>query len=129
MASSLKKPVGEKKPSTGNYCPANAAVWLSWLSKSGAGGATKTSDFVRLLAKAKARSYPRLFRRPAQLAWTSRWLGLLSVATHRAFARTLLELPVDEAGADGADPFLEDVLHESRLVEAPLPSRLPLHAG
>ena len=27
------------------------------------------------------------------------------------------------------DPFLEDVLHETRLVEPPLPSRLPAHLG
>ena len=86
-------------------------------------------DFVRLLAKSKARSYPRLLRKSAQLAWSSRWMGLLSVAAQRALARTLLELPVDEVGVDGEDPFLEDVLHETRLVEPPLPSRLPAHLG
>ena len=82
---------------------------------------------MRLLAKSKARSYPRLLRKSAQLAWSSRWLSLLSVAAHRALARTLLELPVDEVGADGDDPFLEDVLHEARLADPPVPSRLPGH--
>lgn len=38
-------------------------------------------------------------------------------------------LPVDEVGADGEEPFLEDVLHESRLAEPPLPSRLPPQHG
>jgi hypothetical protein len=82
-------------------------------------------EFVRLLAKSKARSYPRLLRRSAQLAWTSRWTGALAVAAQRALASTLLELPVDEAGCDGDAPCLEDVLHAGRLAEPPLPSRLP----
>ena len=85
--------------------------------------------FVRLLARTKAWSYPRIMRRSAQLAWSSRWLGLVSVAAQRALARTLLELPVDEVGADGEDPFLEDVLHEARLSEPPTLSRLLAHVG
>ena len=47
------------------------------------------------------------------------------MAAQRAFAATLLELPVDEAVIDGEEPFLEDVLHAARLTEAPAPSRLP----
>ena len=82
-------------------------------------------EFVRLLAKSKARAYPRLLRKSAQLAWSSRWLGLLAVAAHRAFASTLLELPVDEVGCDGETPCLEDVLHHDRLSLPPLPSRMP----
>ncbi len=78
-----------------------------------------------MLAKSKARSCPRLLRKSAQLAYTNRWMGMLAVAAQRAFAATLLELPVDEAAMEGEDPFLEDVLHEARMVEAPLPSRLP----
>ena len=81
--------------------------------------------FVRLLAKAKARSRPAVIRRSVEIAYANRWTGLLSVAAQRAFAATLLELPVDEAGVAGDDPLLEDVLHQSRLVEAPVPSRLP----
>ena len=82
-------------------------------------------DFIWLLARSKARRYPRLLRKSAQLAWTSRWTGLLAVAAQRALANTLLELPVDEVGCDGDVPCLEDVLHAGRLVEPPMPSRLP----
>ena len=57
-------------------------------------------------------------------AYSHRWTGLLAVAAQRALATTLLELPVDEVGADGELPLLEDVLHEGRLLEAPIPSQL-----
>ena len=58
------------------------------------------------------------------MAFTSRWLGLLSVAAHRALAATLLEVQVEESAADGESPLLEDVLHEARGAEPPVPSRL-----
>jgi hypothetical protein len=81
--------------------------------------------FVRLLAKAKARTVPQLLRSAAQAAFFHRWTGILAVAAQRALAATLLELPVDDAeGVDGEQPVLEDVLGDARLVEAPLPSRL-----
>ena len=86
-------------------------------------------DFLRQLAKAKSRRSPRLLRKSAQAAWTSRWLGLLSVAAHRAFATTLLDLPVSEAGCDGGEPWLEEVLHENRLSVPPTPSRMPAHGA
>ena len=57
------------------------------------------------------------------MAYSHRWMGLLAVAAQCALATTL-ELPVDEVGADGELPLLEDVLHEGRLLEAPTPSRL-----
>ena len=82
-------------------------------------------DFVRLLAKAKARTVPQLLRSAAQAAFIHRWTGILAVAAQRALAATLLELPVDDAeGVDGEQPVLEDVLGDARLVEAPVPSRL-----
>ena len=83
-------------------------------------------SFITQLARAKARTYPRLLQASAQMAFTSRWVGLLAVAAHRALAATLLELPVEESAADGEVPLLEDVLHSARLAEAPVPSRLPL---
>ena len=82
-------------------------------------------DFVRLLAKSKARAYPPILRKSAQLAWANRWTGLLAVAAHRAFACSLLELPIDEACCDGEAPPFEDVLHEARLSVPPAPSRMP----
>ena len=81
--------------------------------------------FVRLLAKAKARTVPQLVRSAARAAYFHRWTGILAVAAQRAFAATLLELPVDDAeGVDGDVPVLEEVLGDARLLEAPLPSRL-----
>ena len=38
---------------------------------------------------------------------------------------TLLELPVDEAAADGEGASIDEVLREARLCEPPVPSRLP----
>ena len=82
-------------------------------------------SFVRLLAKAKARTVPLLVRPAAKAAFFHRWTGILAVAAQRAFAATLLELPVDDAGGvDGDEPVLEAVLGDARLIEAPLPSRL-----
>ena len=78
--------------------------------------------FIRLLAKAKARTVPALVRAAAKAAFLHRWTGILAVA---ALAATLLELPVDDAEAvDGDMRVLEEVLGDARLVEAPLPSRL-----
>ncbi len=85
----------------------------------------EAATFVRLLARAKARAHPRILRRSVQLAYMQRWTGLLAIAAHRAFANTLLELPVDESAVDGEEVWLEDVLREARLSEAPTPSRLP----
>ncbi len=82
-------------------------------------------DFVRLLAKAKARTVPELLRPAAKAAFLHRWTGILAVAAQRSLAATLLELPVDDAeGVDGDLPPLEDVLGDARLLEAPAPSRL-----
>ena len=47
------------------------------------------------------------------------------MAAYRALAAMLLELPVDEAAADGDSASIDEVLRESRLCEPPLPSRLP----
>ena len=82
-------------------------------------------SFVRLLAKAKARTVPLLVRPAAKAAFFHWWTGILAIAAQRAFAATLLELPVDDAGGvDGDEPVLEAVLGDARLIEAPLPSRL-----
>ena len=86
----------------------------------------EAATFVRLLAKAKARAFPPVLRRSVQMAYTCRWTGLLAVAAHRAYARTLLDLPVDEANCDGEEAPLEDVLREARFFEPPEPSRLPV---
>ena len=85
----------------------------------------EATAFVRLLAKAKARTVPHLLRPAARAAFFHRWTGMLAVAAQRALAGTLLELPVDDAeGVDGDQPELEEVLVAARLLEAPVPSRV-----
>ena len=51
-------------------------------------------DFVRRLARAKARSQPEWLRASAAQAYVHRWSGMLAVAAQRAFAASLLELPL-----------------------------------
>ena len=82
--------------------------------------ADEACDFVRLLARARAKAAPESLRRSTQLAFTLRWTGLLSVAAQRAFAATLLDL---------SSPVLSEVLTDARLGEQPAESRLPLREG
>ena len=81
---------------------------------------------VRLLARARARASPNILRRSAQLAWQRRWTAMMAFAAQRAFAMTLLHLPLGSAGClDGATPPLADVLADARRDDFPqLPSRL-----
>ena len=82
-------------------------------------------DFVRRLARAKARSQPEWLRASAAQAYAHRWSGMLAVAAQRAFAASLLELPLaNENCWDGEAPACHDVVagarwsfpvHESRL--------------
>ena len=83
--------------------------------------------FVRLLAKAKSCAVPQVLRMSTRMAFQHRWTGILAVAAQRTFAATLLDITVDNAAAvDGDEPFLEEVMLDARLVEAPVPSRLPV---
>ena len=84
-------------------------------------------QFVRLLADCKARSAPELLRASVKAAWIQRWTGLASVAAQRAFAASLLHLPLDGLACDGDEPWLQDVLADARHTEAPIPSRMPAH--
>ena len=87
----------------------------------------EAGNFIRLLAKAKARAVPPVVHPAAKAASINGWTGtcILSDVAQRTFAATLLELPVDDAGAvDGDEAVLEAVLGDTWLMEAPLPSRL-----
>ena len=64
--------------------------------------------FVRLLAKAKARSEPQLMRKRVEQAWRFRWLSLLGCAAARSFASSLLELR-GSGGSDGPIPSSHEV--------------------
>ena len=86
----------------------------------------EAARFIQLLARARARACARVLRRSAQLAWQRRWTGLLGFAAQRAFALTLLELPLGAAGCvDGDTPPLAEVLADCRFSDPPIPSRLP----
>ena len=49
-------------------------------------------DFVRMLAKHKAREAPPVLQRSAEYGWQSRWWTLLSCSAHRTFAASITEL-------------------------------------
>ena len=72
-------------------------------------------DFVRRLARARARSSPPWMRASAAQAWAYRWSALLSIAAQRAFAVSLLHLHLDTALAvDGEAPTDVDACVDAR---------------
>ena len=82
--------------------------------------------FVTQLAKAKARMAPPLLRRSVAQAWHSRWWSMLSVVTQTCFAQSLVDEETDGMHfADGPAPDMGDLLTDGRLLDAPVPSRLP----
>ena len=73
----------------------------------------ETRALVRQLAKAKSRSVPRILVGRARQAWQHRWSSLLTCASARAFALSLLDRrPV--SGSDGATPSSAEVLADCR---------------
>ena len=71
-------------------------------------------NFVRLLARARARSVPVGLRSAARQAYTQRWGGMLAVAAQRALAASLLELPPEGVpGVDSSLPEISEVLDEA----------------
>ena len=81
-------------------------------------------EVVRVLAQAKADGAPAVLRRSAQLAWSRRWLGMVSVAAQRSFAASLItpRAPQSFLCADYTPEHM-DVLTLDPV--APTPSRLP----
>ena len=75
-------------------------------------------QFVRQLAKAKAREAPWKLRVSAELAWRARWTNLLAIAAQRAVAETLLDRPA-AGGADGDLASLAEVLADARYAGLP----------
>ena len=69
---------------------------------------TEALVFLRLLARAKARSEPPLMRMRAQQAWKLRWLSILACASARAVAVSLLGFR-SRSGVDGVTPHLHEV--------------------
>ena len=70
-------------------------------------------DFLRHLARARARSEPREIRAVARRAWFRRWCTALSCCAAQAFAMSLLERR-GGLGADGTVPITSDVVSDDR---------------
>ena len=75
---------------------------------------TEAVQLLRLLARHRASTVPAQFRPSAIVAWIARWSGLLAVASQRAFAASLLELPPAAELGEGPLPELHEVLADSR---------------
>ena len=84
-----------------------AEVGGRWSEEAGA--------FVSQLAKAKARSVPRVLAGRARQAWQHRWDTLLACASARAFALTLLDRS-SAVGSDGVVPSTSVVITACRHV-------------
>ena len=87
-------------------------------------------DFVRMLAKHKAKEAPPILQRSAEYGWQSRWWTLLSCSAHRTFAASITELDTKlMQPSTGPAPTLADGCEFWRLEAAgPEFSRLPLRA-
>ena len=69
--------------------------------------------FLRLLARCRARSAPPPLQSACISAYVLRWSALLACAAARAFASSLLSLPLSgAANVDGDPPLLSDLLAE-----------------
>ena len=64
--------------------------------------------FVRLLARARARSEPRFMQRRVEQAWRLQWYAIISCATAKSFAAFLLEWRSGH-GSDGQAPPSHEV--------------------
>ena len=91
-------------------------VGWSWFPGSscgfGSGGGGKWSEeakiFVRLLARARARSEPRLTQRRVEQAWRLRWYAIISCAAAKSFVASLLGWRGGH-GSDGLAPPSHEV--------------------
>ena len=84
----------------------------------------EAAAFIRLLARARARSAAVTQRAACVAAFVTRWSGLLSIAAARSFAASLLCLPISNtATLHGEARLLSDVLADSSETP-PLTSRM-----
>ena len=77
----------------------------------GARWSEEARAFVSQLAKAKARSVPRILAGRARQAWPHRWSSMLACVSARAFALSLLERRT-AVGCDGEPPSSSAVVKE-----------------
>ena len=87
----------------------------------------KAVEFLRKLARARAREAPRQLQSSVAYALLYRWSGLVAVAALRPFAASLLELPLSGvSNMDGESPPFSDLCADARWTSPPQVSRLPL---
>ena len=83
-------------------------------------------DFLRGLARAKARAQPDWLRASCIQGFLHRWTALAAVAAQSAFAQSLLELPIGGGICmDGDCPATHDVVADARWTFPVYDSRLP----
>ena len=75
----------------------------------------EAADFLKQLAKAKARGVPRVLQVRTRQAWQMRWSSLLACSSARAFALSLLDRRA-LVGVDGDTPSSSDVVGDIRHV-------------
>ena len=84
-------------------------------------------DFLRGLARAKARAQPDWLRASCVQGYLHRWTALAAVAAQSAFAQSLLELPIGGGiRVDGDCPATHDVVADARWTFPVYDSRLPV---
>ena len=86
----------------------------------------EAADFLRLLARARARSAPPRLRAAVVAASVARWSSLLACAAHGAFAESLCFQNVSANACNLDGPFIpfSELLSDSAL-PPPVASRLP----
>ena len=86
----------------------------------------EAARFLRLLAKARSRAAPEAVRTATRQAFLSRWSAIIACAAQRAFAASLLRLPLAVCtNVDAEPPSSGEVLDDGRWTTAPSVSRLP----
>ncbi len=84
-------------------------------------------DFVRRLARSRARTLPAWLRASGAQAYAYRWSALAAVAAQRALAASLLQLPLSgEVNMDGEAPATHDVVADARSSFPVFDSRMPV---
>ena len=85
----------------------------------------ETRNLVRHLATQRSQNASYWLRAAACAGWIARWTGIVAVATQRALASSLLELPPHGDTIDGDIPSLPDLLAGTRFDVPASPSRPP----
>ena len=78
-----------------------------------------------ICATQRSQDAPSWLRAAACAGWIARWTGMVAVATQRALASSLLELPPHGDTIDGDIPSLPDLLAGTRFDVPASPSRPP----